>query len=144
MSDYIPIILSIPISGGGASPAATFAFMTSGYRPPAQGRTTAQEIVHNRNGIFKFRYDNGPNVYVWTPFQLVLMDAFGGMGSAAEQWERLLALWNYKEGPLGMRAPEGEYTVDWATQQLERQFIRYPGAAGDKQEFYVVVNFEEG
>ena len=65
-----PIILSVPTSGDGATAAATYVFYTAGYSPPRQGRSTGQDIVHNQNGVFKYRYDNGPNVYAWEPFQI--------------------------------------------------------------------------
>ncbi len=143
----IPILLSVPTSGGGATPAATYSFYTSGYRPPRQGRSAGTDIVHNQNGIHKYRYDNGPNVHIWEPFQIRISDDFRTeLGAATTQWQRLQFLWNYVEGPMKMHVPEGIYDVVWADAPLERRFgSHYPtGASGDKLSYDVVINFEEG
>jgi hypothetical protein len=137
----------VPTSGGGSTAAATYSFFSADYKAPRQGRSTAQDIVHNQNGIFKYRYDNGPNVHAWSPFRVVISERFKGqLGAATQQWANLSFLWNYSEGPLKLQAPEGIYNVDWSDAPLERQFMRYPAAAGDKEEWdiEVQVTFEEG
>lgn len=146
MADLTPLILSVPTSAGGATAAATFGFFTSGYRAPRQGRSTAQDIVHNQNGIFKYRYDNGPNVFTWEPFRIIINDNFNNKlaMSATQQLANLDFLWNYIEGPLGLAAPEGVYAVDWANAPLEKVMLGAPLAAGDKIAWAVTVNFEEG
>lgn len=144
MSDRRPIVFSVPESGGGATPAATLAFFTVGYRPPRQDRSSSRDTVHNQNGIFKYVYDNGPGPYAWDQFQIEVNDAFSGeLGDANTQWANLLFLWNYQDGPMGMEAPDGVYSVGWADAPLERQFMGFPGAAGDKVTYRVVVNIEE-
>jgi len=144
MPEAVPIFLSVPTSAGGATAAATFGFFTSGYRAPRQGRSTSQDIVHNQNGIFKYRYDNGPNVHTWEPFRIIASDTFrDAIGSATQQLANLDFLWNYVEGPLGMAAPDGVYSVDWANAPLERVMLDTPLAAGDKIKWAISVAFEE-
>lgn len=139
------IILSVPTSANSATPAATFAFMTSGYRPARQGRSIGEDIVHNQNGIFGYVYDNGPNVRVWDPFVIRCDDAFKGqMGSATQQAANLDFMWQYHEGPMTMQAPDGTYPVHWAATDLARQFVSFPAEVGDKLVMDVTVNLEEG
>jgi hypothetical protein len=144
----LPIILSIPTSAGGATPGATYVFFSGDYTPPRQPRATAQDVILNQNGISKYRYDNGPGPHAWAPFRLVLADELADyMPSATVLWEQLQLLWNYREGPMLMQAPDGVYSVDWAEgSDLERRFLIPKGAAGDKQavEQVVTVQFEEG
>lgn len=142
----LPIILSVPTSGNGATAAATYSFLSSGYQPPRQQRFTTQDVNKNHNGIHKYRYDNGPGPYVWSPFELVLMDTPNGyVPSATQQWADLQFLWQYIEGPLQLGAPDGIYRVDWPEGlELERRFVTPHGAAGDKHEYRVTVGFEEG
>jgi hypothetical protein len=151
MAQRIPLILSVPTSAGGDTAAATFAFFSGDYRPPRQGRSTASDTVHNQNGLFKYRYDNGPNVFEWQTFRIIVSDRFmndgvgnTAIGSATQQLSHLDFLWNYVEGPLGFAAPEGVYSVDWAEAPLEKVFRGFPGAAGDKIDWDVSINFEEG
>jgi hypothetical protein len=142
MPDYNKVILSVPTSGAGATPAATYAFFTRGYKPPRQARSIGFDYVHNQNGLHKYVYDNGPNINTWDPFQIVCGDQFKDLGSASVQFGNLLFLWNYI-GPISMQAPEGAYTVAWADAPLEKQFAQFPSAVGDKIEFGVTVTFEE-
>lgn len=143
-----PIILSIPTSADGATPAATYAFFTGDYAPPVQPRAMSRDVVVNQNGAFVYPYDNGPGPHAWAPFHLVMADELADyIPSATQQWENFQLLWNYREGPMTMRAPDGVYNVNWAEGfQLERQFLTRKGAAGDKAavEQYVTVQFEEG
>lgn len=147
MAEY-PLILSVPTSLGGASAAATYSFLTSGYMPPRQPRDASFDSVHNQNGIFNYDYDNGPGPYQWNPFVVMMVDDFvsSGYGSATQQWANFLHLWNYIEGPLGMEAPDGVYSVKWAEgMQLERQFLSRHGAAGDKarREYRTTIQLRE-
>jgi len=144
MASRLPLIFSVPTSAAGATPAATFAFFSVGYKPPRQNRDTAIDRVHNQNGVFNYVYDNGPGAYEWDQFQIEINDAFanGEPGSADTQWANLQFLWNF-QGPIGFAAPEGVYSVGWAAAPLERQFARYPGSAGDKIVTRVVINLQE-
>jgi hypothetical protein len=147
VANFVPLYLSVPTSGAGGTAAATYGFFSSNYKPPRQGRSTSMDIVHNQNGVFKYRYDNGPNIHHWEPFDLILLDEFkNALGGATLQWQRLQFLWNYVEGPLGLAAPEGVYTVDWASAALERQFYgKYPAPSDAKvHEYRVLVQFDEG
>lgn len=139
------IILSVPTSGGGATAAATFSFFTSGYRPPRQGRSISDDTVHNQNGIFVYVYDNGPNVHTWQPFQVVCSDKFENyLGSATQQLSNFNFLWNYAEGSMTLRAPDGIYAVRWSDAPLEKDFQQFPAQAGDKIAYRMQVNLKEG
>lgn len=140
------IIFSVPTSGGGATPAATFSFYTAGYRPARQPRSKTRDIVHNQNGVFIYPYDNGPNRYQWDQFEIVLSEAFKAeLGNSDTQWAQLRFLWQYMDGPMGFSAPDGVYSVGWGDNaSMERQFKRYPASAGDKiNEYRVVIEIEE-
>lgn len=147
MSDPVAIIFSVPTSGGGATAAATYSFYSSNYRSPRQGRSLAIDRVHNQNGITTHRYDNGPNIRTWPPFDLMLVqpEAFQlVLPEPATQMNDLNSLWNYLEGPMGMESPDGVFSVTWSPDfALEPQMVRYPGAAGDKIEYRVQVALEE-
>lgn len=141
------IVLSVPISGGGSTAAATFSFWTSGYKPPRQPRATSFDDVNNQNGRFRYIFDNGPGALVWEPFEIAFIDAgkdFAG-GAATQQAANLDFLWNYRAA-MGMQTPDGIYSVAWADAPLERRFGQFPSAAGDKihDEMRVVVNFIDG
>lgn len=139
------IVLSVPTSGSGATPGATFSFSTSGYKPPRQGRSLGTDIVHNQNGAFKYVYDNGPNFWAWDPFEAVLTDQFSGVsgGGATQQYANLRFLWNYV-GVMGIRTPDGAYNVVWAAgADFQQSFQQFPNSVGDKMEFRVTLNIEE-
>jgi hypothetical protein len=147
MSEYTFIVLSVPTSGGGATPAATFAFGTQDYKPPRQGRSTSFDDVHNQNGRHRYVYDNGPGFRAWDPFRVKCVDELQTIlgVSATQQHAQMEFLWNYI-GPIGMLAPEGVYTVHWADSQKQLGWLggRYPAGAGDKIAYDVSVAFEEG
>lgn len=128
----------------GATAAATYRFMTKNYTPPAQERHIDFDIVHNQNGKFKYVYDNGPGFKRWPQFMITCQEAFSSLlgANAATQFARLQALWEHR-GTLGMSAPEGTYSIHWATDPLEQSFLIYPKAVGDKIERDVAVQFEE-
>lgn len=142
MADGNKVILSVPTSGAGATPAATFSFYSRGYKPPRQGRSTSWDDVHNQNGLFRYTYDNGPNFNTWDPFQIVCDDAFKDLGAASVQLGNLLFLWKYK-GLITMRAPDAVYNVMWSSQPLEKAFEQFPHAVGDKMTLAVTVTFED-
>jgi hypothetical protein len=140
------IIVSYPTYGpsGNYIPAATYRFMTAGYKPPRQNRSISTDTVHNANGVHKYIYDNGPRDYSWDPFEVALEDVFGPMGgSATQQLANLKDIWNHV-GPLSMQTPDGLYDVHWAAgQALEPKFVHFPNQVGDKIEYRVTVQFEE-
>ena len=140
------IVISVPTSGNGAIPAATYPFMTSGYRPPRQGRSIGIDVVHNQNGIFKWVTDNGPNVHEWEPFEIVCADRFAQVagGGATQQAANLTSLWRYVSGPMTLRAPDGLHTIHWTDSPLERRFVSFPDEVGDKIEYRIAVHFQEG
>jgi hypothetical protein len=139
----VPIVLSVPTSGAGATPAATYAFYTAGYRMPRRERMTTRDVIKNQNGLFIYRYDNGPGPRSWDPFDIVMSSKFRDLGEAATQLARLEFIWNYV-GNVGMKAPEGIYTVNWSDAPLQPRFDSFPGQAGDKINYRVTVTFEEG
>lgn len=148
MADYQLITLSVPTSGGGVTAAATYGFFTEGYRIPRQERSTTSDFVHNQNGRFIYRYDNGPGSFIFEPFRIVLSDRLAPAvypigATAQEQWERLQFLWQYI-GNIGLEAPEGVYEVNWSGAPLERAPLGFPAQAGDKIDYKVNVSFEEG
>lgn len=127
------IIFSVPTSGGGATPAATYSFMSRGYKQPHQGRASGMDTIGNQNGSFRYIYDNGPGPYDWEPFELVLSDRFAGVagGMATQQAANFLFLWSYT-GPMGMRVPGGTYTVAWQPgMDLQREWLSFPTDVGD-------------
>lgn len=137
------IILSVPTSGNGATAAATFAFFTSGYQPPRQARAVGWDDVHNQNGHFRYRYDNGPGALSWSPFQLVFNDNLKPAGPSATQMLSNFAFLNQYTGAMGLAAPEGVYTVAWGKSDIEHRFTEFPVGAGDKYEWRTVVNIVE-
>lgn len=142
---YRTLTFSVPTSGAGATPAATFSFFTIGYRPPRQHRISGQDVVSNQNGIFKYRYDNGPGPYEWNTFEIRISDTFRNeLGSATQQQANLDFLWQYKSGPMGMADPERVYSVVWAPVPLEPVFEGFPVAAGDKIHKRYSISLEEG
>jgi hypothetical protein len=138
------LILSYPTYGpsGDYNPAATYQFLTRGYRPPRQARSVGSDIVHNKNGVFKYVYDNGPSTHQWEPFEVSLEEVYKGGPSATTQWNNLLDLWDHT-GVLRMSTADGTYNVHWSNQPLEKRFISFPSQVGDKIEYSVVVQFEE-
>ena len=148
MPNYQAIILSYPTAGppGSEVAAATAVFFTEGYTPPYTGRSVGSDIVHNRNGAFKYVYDNGPNFDRWNPFQIRMEDAFASAlgGNATAQYQNLLTMWNHL-GQLQMWTPDGLYSVYWAPgNDLQRRYVgTFPGRVGDKIEYSVQVQFEQ-
>lgn len=141
MAEFLTLTLSHAtyVGASGATAAATYAFFTSGYEPPNQERYQEYDVVKNQNGKFKYLYDNGPGFHLWEPFKVHCEKMFG---TPSTLLNNLLEMWNHP-GVLGMRAPEGTYTVHW-TSNLERSFRIFPKKTADVQEFIVVVQFEEG
>lgn len=146
MSEFETIIISMAtyVGASGATAAATYSFMTSDYKPPAQERHSDYDVVHNQNGKFKYLYDNGPGFKKWAPFNVHCEEAFVSVlgASAAVQFARLTALWEHP-GLLGMKTPDGVYNVHWAD-NLERSFRIFPKKTADSREYVVTVQFEEG
>ena len=141
------ILLSYPTYGpsGSETPSATYIFFSRSYKPPVTGRSIGSDMVHNRNGVFNWVYDNGPNLNSWDPFDLVMEDTFSAMagGNATTQYQNLLTMWNYT-GQLQLGAPEGIYSVRWATgSQLVREFRAFPETVGDKIEYAATVQFQQ-
>lgn len=142
------IILSKPtyISPTGvASAAATYSFITRGYKPPVQGRALQFDTVINQNGRFKWVYDNGPGFRKWSPFEIVCDDNFQGIlgDNARIQYQHIIALWEYP-GTLGIDTPEGVFTVHWTNTDLQLSHRAYPKATGATIDYVVTVEFEEG
>lgn len=140
------IILSHPtyVGPSGATAAATQRFFTKEYRPPAQDRSLDFDIVHNQNGKFKYVYDNGPGFKRWSTFRVSCQDAFQQFLSlnASQQFAQLLKFWNHP-GVLGLSTPDGTYSVHWAQDPQEQNFIIFPKESGDDIEMDVAVTFEE-
>lgn len=128
----------------GATAAATYPFMTKGYKPPAQDRHVEYDVVDNQNGKFKYVYDNGPGFRRWPTFMITCQDKFANLlgVNAQAQYQRLLEMWNHP-GLLGMQAPDGTYSIHWGSDASERNFIRFPNQVGDVIEMDVAVQFEE-
>lgn len=128
----------------GATAAATYAFVTSEYQPPVQERYYDTDVVKNQNGMFKWLYDNGPGFNKWQPFKVRCENAWSAQlgATAGAQYNRLKEMWDHP-GVLGMRTPDGTYTVHWAGDQ-ERAFRRFPKIVNEQIEYTVVVQFEEG
>jgi len=146
MAQRQPIFLSYPTFGpsGDYTAGATYIFFSGDYTPPAEGRSLGKDVVHNRNGVYKYLYDNGPNFNEWSPFRLTLDDAVRGFaGTATQQWQNLQDLWTHI-GQLKLGAPEGSYAVHWAEgMSLSKRFLAFPAMVGDKIEYSVDVQFEE-
>lgn len=141
-----PIIISVPTYAAtpAPSPAATYAFMTSEYKPPQQERAIEVDTVINQNGRFKWIYDNGPGFRQWSPFVIRCEDVFKNLigYSATQQYSNLLRIWSHP-GILGMKTPDGTYSVHWAQQALQPELRQFPLQPGDPVEYSVTVQFEE-
>lgn len=150
MPNLSAILISYPTYGPSGSEvnAATYAFYTRGYNPPAAGRSVGEDLVHNRNGAFKYVYDNGPNFNHWDPFEIVMEDSQAFVNSpvgvtATQQYQNLLDLWNHL-GQLQMGTPDGTYSVYWAMgNDLVRRWRTFPTKVGDKIEYSVQVQFTQ-
>jgi len=136
------IVLSHPVYG--ATPAATYGFFTREYKPPTQPRAIEVDIVVNQNGKFKYVYDNGPGFKQWQPFSVACEQKFLPVlgATAGAQYAHLQEMWNYP-GVLGLKAPEGVYSVHWGDSSIEPSFVVFPTNATDVPEWAVVVQFEE-
>ena len=132
------------VGASGATAAATYAFFTSDYKPPAQERYIDHDVVKNQNGKFKYIYDNGPGWKKWSPFNVHCEQAFASVvgATAGGQLARIRQLWEHP-GLLGMTTPDGTYTVHWSD-EMEREFRIFPKQNGDITEHVVTVQFEEG
>lgn len=128
----------------GATAAATYLFMTKGYRPPAENRHIDSDTVHNQNGKFKYVYDNGPGFRRWPSFIVGCESVFAALvgANAEQQYARLREMWNHK-GILGMSIAGDSYTVHWAQETLEPAFIQFPVEVNDVIEREISVQFEE-
>lgn len=132
------------VGPSGATAAATYSFFTKEYRPPSQDRSIEFDIVHNQNGRFKWVYDNGPGFNKWQGFSVLCENKFATVvgAIAATQFSRIREMWEYP-GVLGMKAPEGTYSVHWSSSEIERAFRAFPTQTTDVPEWEVVVQFEE-
>lgn len=132
----------------GDTPAATYVFFSSDYKPPRQGRSASSDIVHNQNGIFKYVYDSGPNIFTWDPFELVFSDRFAGAldgKSATQQWQDFQSLWQHL-GTKSLEGPEGSYDVHFPAQNIEPRWGsgRFPANSTDSFDLRVTIELEEG
>lgn len=133
------------VGPSGATAAATYLFMTSGYRPPAEPRHVDMDIVHNQNGKFKYVYDNGPGFRRWNSFLVRCEDTFTNLvgANAAAQYAHLREMWNHK-GVLGLEIAGEVYAVHWPQETVEPAFVVFPHEAGataiDRE---VSIQFEE-
>jgi len=131
------------VGASGATAAATHSFFTKDYKPPAEERFVGVDEVKNQNGKFKYVYDNGPGFRIWSPFSVVCEEKFTDLGSAQTQYDNLRKFWNHP-GLLGMKAPDGIYTIHWTANPMEKNFRVFPVVAGATSiEYEVVVQFEE-
>lgn len=128
----------------GATAAATYQFVTRGYKPPAEPRHLDSDTVHNQNGKFKYVYDNGPGFRRWSTFQIVCAQAFANILNlnAEQQYAKLREMWNHK-GILSMEIAEEVYTVHWAQETVEPAFVVFPKDATSIVERDVNIQFEE-
>lgn len=133
------------VGASGATAAATYKFFSKEYKPPAQPRYIAVDVVKNQNGKFKYIYDNGPGFRQWSPFSILCEDKFQsviGVGATVQK-ARLEALWEHP-GLLGMTTPDGTYQVHWSDNSLEQNFRIFPKQTGDTIEYEIVIQLEEG
>lgn len=141
-----PIIISVPTYAAtpAPSPAATYSFMTSDYAAPQQDRAIEYDVVINQNGRFKWLYDNGPAFRKWSPFVIRCEDVFTTLlgYSATVQLSNLMRAWNHP-GVLGLKTPDGTYSIHWSQQSLEPKLRQYPLQPTDPREYTVTVQFEE-
>jgi hypothetical protein len=129
----------------GATAAATYQFMTKGYKPPAETRHIDSDIVHNQNGRFKYVYDNGGGFRRWNTFQVSCQQAFQAIlgANAQQQYDRLREMWVHK-GVLGMTILGDTYSVHWAQDPMEPAFVpQFPVEVGGIVERDISVQFEE-
>ena len=133
------------VGPSGATAAATYIFMTKGYKPPAQERYATFDVVKNQNGKFKWLYDNGPGFKRWASFVITCQDAFQSLigVNAQTQYQRIIQMWDHP-GLLILEGPDGVHNIHWATDPVEQNFIKFPNQVGDKIEMDVAVQFEEG
>jgi len=133
------------VGASGATAAATYAFMTKGYKPPSESRYLDKDVVKNQNGQFKYVYDNGPGFRAWSPFQVICENSFTQITGAvaATQYARLRRFWVHP-GLLKMQAPDGTYDVHWSGSDLDQAFKVFPHQVGDVIEYDVTIQFEEG
>ena len=132
------------VGPSGATAAATYGFYTKDYKPPAEERFVEVDVVKNQNGKFKYVYDNGVGFREWSPFSIRCEDKFASIvgGNAATQYANLRKFWVHP-GLLGMRTPDGTYTVHWNAGNIEQTFRVFPYEVGSVIEYEVVVQFEE-
>ena len=140
----IPNLIYLSHPTFGATAAATYGFFTKEYKPPTQPRAIQADQVVNQNGKFKYVYDNGPGFKQWQPFTVACEQVFAKVlgATAGAQYAHLQEMWDYP-GVLGLKAPEGVYSVHWSEGSLEPSFRVFPINTSDAQEWAVVVQFEE-
>lgn len=128
----------------GATAAATYSFISRGYESPAEPRHVDSDTVHNQNGKFKYVYDNGPGFRRWGSFTVSCQDVFEKLlgFNAEQQYAHLREMWVHR-GLLGMEIAEEVYSVHWAQDPVEPNFIIFPREVGDSVERDVSVQFEE-
>lgn len=147
MADFYKMILSHAtyLGPSGATAAATYSFMTKGYRPPAETRHLDSDTVHNQNGRFKYVYDNGAGFRRWNTFQVSCQEYFQGLlgVNAQQQYDRLREMWAHK-GILKMEIVGDVYNVHWAQDPIEPAFLpTFPKVVGAVIERDVSIQFEE-
>ena len=145
MANKLPNVINIITPTTAASPAATYSFVTSGYKPPRQPRAITTDEVHNQNGKFKYVYDSGPGFLEWDPFEILCDDKFanvlGGM-NGVQQKAQLDALWQFI-GTFQLGDPEGVYNVYWTENPYEKRFQHFPAAVGDKIQYRFTIQVQE-
>jgi hypothetical protein len=107
-------------------------------------RSIDWDDVHNKNGHFRYLYDNGPGPKTWKPFEIVTNDVFTNLlgASATQQWANLQALCEHV-GAMGFAAPDGTHQVHWGQSEFEPHFEAMPRAVGDKIDYAVAIQLEE-
>lgn len=132
------------VGPSGATAAATYQFITAGYRPPVAPRSADSDVVHNQNGKFKYVYDNGPGFRRWGTFEIRCEEKFTALlgANAAAQYAHILEMWEYR-GVLGMEIAGETFTVHWPPEDQENNFRIFPREAGDTIERVISVQFEE-
>lgn len=143
---YNLITLSHPtyVGPSGATAAATYQFMSSGYEAPAEPRHLDFDVVHNQNGKFKYVYDNGPGFRRFSSFAIACEIPFEDIvqATAEQQYERLLEMWRHR-GILGLEAAGEVFNVHWTADPVEPNFVIYPQTTDERIERRVTVQFEE-
>lgn len=132
------------VGPSGATAAATYQFMTKNYQPPAETRHLDSDTVHNQRGKFKYVYDNGPGFRRWGSFQITCQSAFEDFlqANALTQYMNLRRMWNFR-GIMGLEITDEVYSVHWAQETIEPNFIQFPRQVGDTIERDIQVQFEE-